>query len=1539
MSRGRARGIAPMPVLARRIWDAAGAADLRAAVCFWEGCFLKTMCVLPFWGAALRRGALALVPIFALIAAPHARALEVDFDVAMIVLDNYIAQVGLSTRLIGNDNDANGIKEEDQLGMLSAILSGGSGVSCISSSRVTEITNGFNSNFPKVKTELTVSISGYGTVDIISQLSGSNAQLGAALQNTITGFLTIADTATITFVNKLADDLATAYLTSINQSGQVNSVKNQINFLASDYKTFGNAPSEPNYLGPAGDIENDGQTNLAEYTVGAVPKGRELWLADCCITAPLRIVTVTGGGLKLSGLSDVYSVTAAGGNSNKSYSWRKGTTTSYTTLSSSPTYTINFLTTSSSGTYFCVVNDGTTTRTTPLLTLSVTYVPLYLSQQPQSVTRNAGSSHTFSVTAAGGAGPGPYQYSWRRGTTIVGTNAPTLTLNNISAANAGTYTVRVTSNGGGDTITSQGAVLTVNSGAFTIAQQPVGGRRYVGESIALDVGVGGGSGNFQYVWTRSGTTVSTSSSSALNLSNLGLINAGNYRCTVTDLNTSAQLNSDTVAVEVADALQITGQPESAEVNVAQPFSFTTVAQGGFAPLSYQWKWENLSIPGETSSTYAATAYSGFGGQYTCLVTDANGTTALSAPAELVVNASVQIIQDPQGGDYYVGGTAVLSVSATAGSIYTYNWLKDGVSLGLPSTSILSLGNLAVGDEGTYSVIVSKTGLGSATSAGALLRVRALPSFSTPPISKSAYTGSDTTFTVVATGGYLPYQYQWRKGTTAIGQATSSTLTLQNVNAGSQGNYNCVVTDDKGNQATSTSGTLTVVNHMAITTQPQSADVYTGASLNLSVVVTGGIPPLVYNWKRNGNSFDAPNAAQISFSPIDLGAAGSYTCEITDGGGEKKTSNAAIVNVADDLSITLQPEYKMLFEGELLSLSVTAAGGFPPLQYAWFRNDQPISGGTSPNFNVASVTQTEEGYYYCAVRDRLNRVITSDSVNVEVAEPLVVDLDATSDRLYAGSTFEITAIVLSGEGNYYFEWRKNGEAFGAPDSPTLVLNNVQPGNSGGYSCLVRDNTARGAVTPVHALEVQAQPMLLGQPAGDTAAVGTPVELSVVVSGGFVPLQFVWDRDGTPVSAAGVNDTDVLLFPAISETDAGTYRCTVTDALGTILISDPAQIAVVPALAIVSAPTSKQAFEGQAVGFSIVVTGGVPNLTISWYRGESLITVGNTLSFPSVETGDFGIYRCVVRDADGNTVETDPFTLSATGEVSIIAQPASAKRYLGESATFAVEAIGGTGTLSYTWKRDGEQVGTDTPVVTIDAVGVSDIGSYTCTVSDGTNEVVTDTAELSAAEALAVDAETKTAYPFATTDIGVAVSASGGFEPYTYSWQRDEVPVGTDGPSLELSDLDVDDTGDYTCTVRDGYGEVTVTVLVLRVQPVPSRHAADKDGDGKIALTELLRIIQFYTVGSYHCEAGTEDDFAPGLGDIESCLPHSADYEPINWIVSLSELLRLIQFYNLGGYYPCLGVGEDGYCAGPMPEGEIPAEGEGTPPAEGEGIAAG
>jgi hypothetical protein len=103
-----------------------------------------------------------------------------------------------------------------------------------------------------------------------------------------------------------------------------------------------------------------------------------------------------------------------------------------------------------------------------------------------------------------------------------------------------------------------------------------------------------------------------------------------------------------------------------------------------------------------------------------------------------------------------------------------------------------------------------------------------------------------------------------------------------------------------------------------------------------------------------------------------------------------------------------------------------------------------------------------------------------------------------------------------------------------------------------------------------------------------------------------------------------------------------------------------------------------------------------------------------------------------------------------------------------------------------------------------------------------------------------------------------------------------------------------------------------VLALFVAPsfsavaedLPSHHSADTNFDSQISLSELLRAIQFFNVGRYSCDPPgamqpSEDGYLPGAGD-ESCKRHDTDYLDPPWQISLSELLRLIQIFNARAY---------------------------------------
>ncbi len=162
-----------------------------------------------------------------------------------------------------------------------------------------------------------------------------------------------------------------------------------------------------------------------------------------------------------------------------------------------------------------------------------------------------------------------------------------------------------------------------------------------------------------------------------------------------------------------------------------------------------------------------------------------------------------ITQQPQSQTVDEGATVTFSVTAD-GTDLLYQWRKDGQDIAGATSSSLTLTNVTVDDAGDYDVVVYND-CGSVTSNTATLTVNSTSTggdeivITQQPTGVSVRSGSDATFTIVAEGTNL--QYQWYKDGTAlvdgtyITGATTSTLTVEYCANSDEGYYWCVVYND------------------------------------------------------------------------------------------------------------------------------------------------------------------------------------------------------------------------------------------------------------------------------------------------------------------------------------------------------------------------------------------------------------------------------------------------------------------------------------------------------------------------------------------------------------------------------------------------------------------------------------------------------------------------------------------------------------------------------------------------------------------------
>src|SRR6266850_283483 len=309
---------------------------------------------------------------------------------------------------------------------------------------------------------------------------------------------------------------------------------------------------------------------------------------------------------------------------------------------------------------------------------------------------------------------------------------------------------------------------------------------------------------------------------------------------------------------------ITTQPSSLTLGVGANAQFA-VSASGIAPLSYQWRFNGANLPGATNTNLTISNIQPANeGNYSVVVSNFLGS-ATSSVAVLTVLLPPNIISQPLSRTNVAGTIATFSVGATGTPAPAYQWQFNGANIGGATDPNLLLSDVQAGSAGNYSVVVTNV-VGAATSSVPVLTVWLPPAIGTQPASRTNFIGTTATFSVNATGT-APLSYQWQLNGAKIGGATSSSFTLDNVQAFAAGNYAVVITNVAGVVASSVA-VLTVWVPPAIITQPLSRTNITGSDATFAVVATGTVP-LSYQWQLGGNNIVGATGSAFTLNNVQL----------------------------------------------------------------------------------------------------------------------------------------------------------------------------------------------------------------------------------------------------------------------------------------------------------------------------------------------------------------------------------------------------------------------------------------------------------------------------------------------------------------------------------------------------------------------------------------------------------------------------------------------------------------------------------------------
>lgn len=688
---------------------------------------------------------------------------------------------------------------------------------------------------------------------------------------------------------------------------------------------------------------------------------------------------------------------------------------------------------------------------------------------------NTGSGWT---NAANGS-----QYSGVTSNTIVFLN-PTLTQNG--------YMFRcITTNACGTTNTSNSGSLSVIT-APTITSQPTSKTICKGSNTSFSV-MATSSGSIEYRWqynTGSGwiTLDNTSVYSGVKTNTLVLTNPNQYyngiqyRCLI-NTGCTPSATSNVVSLTVNEAPVITQNPTSQFVCPGSSTNMMVAATG--AGASYQWQvntgsgWSNLSNGGNYSGATTTTlgisgVTSGMSGyQYRCVVSGTCSPSTTSTAATITTGVNTNLLSNPSSITTCSPGTGTFSVSAT-GSNVVYKWytravntttwtqvsnssIYSGANTGSLTVSNITASNQAYAYE--YYCEVSGSCGSSQNSSIATFTVNAKPSISTHPQSVDLCNNNQTTFSIIASGTNISYQWQVNTGSSwsnlsnnaTYSNVTTSTLAVNSLTTSMNGyKYRCVVSGTCSPNAVSNEATLLVnpVVTPAVSIVSTNTDICDGETITFNASGINGGTQNLYQWHVNGNIV----ASGSTFSSTTLADNDEVYCSFTSNQ-KCRTKNIATSNKifpkvtqnkVPTISIT-SSSGNVECSGVPVTFKANISNGGANPDYNWQINNQPV--GSNIDSHVTS-TLNNGDVVRCVITSSYRcptpKIVTSSSITMTInktTKSSIVVLPAADTVVCKNTPVTLLSYFTNGGSTPQYQWMLNGTDIQGETKATLVTSTL------------------------------------------------------------------------------------------------------------------------------------------------------------------------------------------------------------------------------------------------------------------------------------------------------------------------------------------------------------------------------------------------------------------------------------------------------------------------------------------------------------------
>ncbi|XP_078806359.1 basement membrane-specific heparan sulfate proteoglycan core protein isoform X15 [Oryzias latipes] len=385
-------------------------------------------------------------------------------------------------------------------------------------------------------------------------------------------------------------------------------------------------------------------------------------------------------------------------------------------------------------------------------------------------------------------------------------------------------------------------------------------------------------------------------------------------------------------------------------------------------------------------------------------------------------------------------------------------------------------------------------------------------------------------------------------------------------------------------------------------------------------------PLPWRHKLVNGSLELPSVGRQD--------SGEYICS---GRNTMGTSEATIMLDVETPPYTTSTQNDVAVRvGEVIRLQCLAHGT-PPLTFVWTKVDgqlpprAEVDGG---DLQINLATAEDAGSYKCVAS---NKVGSSEAfVKVTVRSPLAVRVSPQVEVKARGGTVEFTCSAAGGV-ETKIRWLKEGGAL-PPNhhikDGVLRIENLEQSNEGVYIC--RASSVYGEAQDTARLTIQALPkvMINVRTSVQTVMIGTSVEFECQAVGDPEPT-IKWSKVDGSLPAHIVVKGGMLKIERVTEVDAGQYRCTATNNVGSVQSQVVLNVQSLPQIA--TLPEKKEVTVGSDAVLPCVAS-GYPAPNIKWSKMEEELPSkcfqeANVLTVPQVTHEDSGTYICTASNKQG------------------------------------------------------------------------------------------------------------------------------------------------------------------------------------------------------------------------------------------------------------------------------------------------------------------